>query len=132
MKNSRHLFRNGALLIAFAVRCESHSASGQPRQGAGKSIGSVTTQGNLIVITLDQGALGKANLFDLVRHTLRFTPDTGGYRAENLAFQWDAEFGAALVGSEGTPHNFAFPFSVFSSSRECPELATLRNCRTAW
>src|SRR5260370_762521 len=111
MKNSRHLFRNGALLIAFAVRCESHSASGQPRQGAGKSIGSVTTQGNLIVITLDQGALGKANLFDLVRHTLRFTPDTGGYRAENLAFQWDAEFGAALVGSEVTPHNFAFPFS---------------------
>src|SRR5579864_80850 len=109
MKN-RKLLRNSALWIAFGAlsQCSAHA---QPRQEPGHSIGTVTTQGDLIVITLDQGALGKANLFDLVRHTLRFTPEAGGYRAENLAFQWDAEFGPSLAASEVTLHNFAFPFS---------------------
>src|SRR5262249_39659914 len=36
-------------------------ARAQSRQEPGHSIGTVTTQGNLIVMTLNQGALGKAN-----------------------------------------------------------------------
>jgi hypothetical protein len=110
MKKNRQLLWNSALLIAFGALLEC-AVNAQPRQEPGRSIGTVTTQGDLIVITLDKDALGKANLFDLVRHTLRFTPEAGGYRAENLAFQWDAEFGSAVAGSEVTLHNFAFPFS---------------------
>ncbi|HEV3198747.1 MAG TPA: hypothetical protein VGZ73_12585 [Bryobacteraceae bacterium] len=62
-------------------------------------------------MTLDQGVLGKANLFDLGHHTLRFTPDGSRFRAENLALQWDSEFGPEMTGSEATLKNFAFPFS---------------------
>lgn len=101
------------LTAAFTLwsLAECGAAWAQPRQEPGRSIGSVATQGDLIVVTLDRGALGKANLFDLVHHTLRFTPDGGGYRAENVAFQWDAEFGDSMNGSEATLHNFTFPFS---------------------
>jgi hypothetical protein len=81
------------------------------RQEPGKPIGTVTTQGDLIVMTLNEGALGKENLFDLARRTVRFTPEGAGYRAETLALQWDAEFGAELSGSQATLHQFAFPFS---------------------
>src|SRR2546423_956081 len=45
----------------------------QARQEPGRSIGTITTQGNLIVMTLNEGVFGKANMFDLARHTLRFT-----------------------------------------------------------
>jgi hypothetical protein len=83
----------------------------QNRQEPGRSIGSVTTQGDLIVMELNEGALGKTNLFDLAGHTLRFTPDGSGYRAENLPVQWDAEFGTELSGSEVTLRNFEFPYS---------------------
>jgi hypothetical protein len=62
-------------------------------------------------MTLDEGVLGKAYLFDLVHHTLRFTPDGSQYRAENLAWQWDSEFGPEMTGSQATLKNFAFPFS---------------------
>src|SRR5260370_9859473 len=62
-------------------------------------------------MTMNRDALGKANLFDLVRHTLRFTPSGRGYGAENLAFQWDSEFGAELAGSQVSLRNFTFPFS---------------------
>jgi hypothetical protein len=86
-------------------------AYGQARQEPGRSIGSVTTQGNLIVMTLNEGALGHANLFDLGRRTLRFTPDRNGYRAENLALHWDTEFGAEVTDSQVALHNFTFPFS---------------------
>jgi hypothetical protein len=78
----------------------------------GKSIGKVSTRGDLIVFTLDEDALGKANLFDLGKHTLRFTPGAGGYRVEQTAFSWDRD-----VGSQAAPrtptmlHNFSFPFS---------------------
>jgi hypothetical protein len=79
--------------------------------GQGHSIGSVTTQGNLIVLTLDEGALGKANQFNLDHRTLRFTPDGTGYRVENLPLQWDSDFGPELSGSQTTLKNFTFPFS---------------------
>ena len=53
----------------------------QARQEPGRSIGTITTQGDLIVMTLNEGVFGKANLFDLTRRTLRFTPEGTGYRA---------------------------------------------------
>ena len=83
----------------------------QFRQEPGKSLGTITTQGNLIVMTLNEGALGSANLFDLAHHTLRFTPDGSRYRVERLPLQWDAQFGPEMSGSEATLKNFAFPFS---------------------
>ena len=83
----------------------------QFRQEPGRSIGTITTQGNLIVMTLNEGVLGKANLFDLAHRTLRFTPDGGGYRVENLPEQWDAEFGSRMTNSRATLAGFAFPFS---------------------
>lgn len=83
----------------------------QYHQGSGHSIGTVTKQGNLIVLTLDEGVLGKANLFDLAHHTLRFTPDGSRYRVENLPLQWDPEFGSQMTDSHATLRNFSFPFS---------------------
>lgn len=81
----------------------------RPQQG--RSLGTVTTQGKLIVLTLDDGALGTANLFDLSHRTLRFTPVGSRYRVENLPLRWDADFGAAMLGSAATLTKFAFPFS---------------------
>src|SRR6187431_3311182 len=84
----------------------------QNQQTAGKPIGSISTHGDLIVLTLDEGALGHANLFDLEKHTLRFTPDSGGYRVENAAFTWDPAFGDELPVRTRTSialHEFAFP-----------------------
>src|SRR5215203_78143 len=81
---------------------------------AGKPIGSISTHGDLVVLTLDEGALGHANLFDLAKHTLRFTPESGAYRVENVAFNWDPAFGEELPARTATPvalHEFAFPFS---------------------
>jgi len=77
----------------------------------GHSIGKITTLGNLIVMELDEDALGKANLFDLAGRTLRFIPDHGEYRVENVGLQWDSEFGAELHGNDASLQNFAFPFS---------------------
>ena len=80
----------------------------------GKTIGSVSTHGDLVVLTLDEGALGHANLFDLAKHTLSFTPDPGGYRVENAAFTWDAVFGGELSQRTRTQVallEFTFPFS---------------------
>jgi len=77
----------------------------------GHPIGKVSTQADLIVIELDEGTLGKANLFDLVGHTLRFTPEGSRYRVESGVLQWDSDFGAELAGSEVTLHQFAFSFS---------------------
>lgn len=86
-------------------------ADAQRQQAPGHSIGTVSTGGNLILMTLDEGALGKANLFDLAGRTLRFTPEKGGYRVENLALQWDSQFGPEMNGAQAALHRFAFPFS---------------------
>src|ERR1044071_8489438 len=85
--------------------------SAQGRGEPGKSIGSISVRGDLIVMTLDEGALGKASLFDLVHHTLRFKPEGSLYRGENAAWQWDADFGAEMTVSQVTLKNFSFPFS---------------------
>src|SRR5262249_7188230 len=60
-------------LVAWLV-CAS-VARAQFRQEPGRSIGTISTQGNLIVMTLNEGVLGKPNLFDLAHRTLRFIPD---------------------------------------------------------
>src|ERR1035437_8982958 len=85
------------------------AAPAQYLQEPGHSIGTVTTQGNLIVLTLDEDVLGKANLFNLAHHTLRFTPHGSQYTVETIPWQWDSEFGAEMLGSEATLKSFAFP-----------------------
>ena len=95
------------LLIVSAVLLPAQG----PRQEPGRSIGSISTQGNLIVFTLNEGALGKANLFDLAGRTVRFTPDGAGYRVETGALKWDADFGGEFTAGQVSLKNFAFPFS---------------------
>ena len=86
-------------------------ASAQERDEPGKAIGKVSIVGNLILLELAEGALGRENLFDLDRHTLRFTPEHRGYRVENLPLEWDADLGQKITDPHVTLHNFAFPFS---------------------
>jgi hypothetical protein len=83
----------------------------QDPRNPGHSIGTVKTQGNLIVLTLDEDALGKANLFNLSHHTLRFTPHGSQYSVETIPWRWDTEFGSEMPGSEATLKSFTFPFS---------------------
>src|SRR5215510_3612703 len=118
MRKSGRIFLSSGGLMAVAVLLsfcgvflQPPIAQSQGRQGPGRSIGTIKTQENLIVMTLDEGVLGKANMFDLVGRTLRFTPEGTGYRAENVALKWDPEFGAALPSPQVTLRNFAFPFS---------------------
>src|SRR5688572_19440809 len=92
----------GVLLCFCGIYMHPPIAQTQGRQEPGRSIGAIRTQGDLIVMTLDEGVLGKANMFDLVGRTLRFTPEGTGYRAENVALKWDPEFGAALTGAQVT------------------------------
>jgi hypothetical protein len=87
------------------------SLHAQPRLEPGHSIGRVSTRDNLIVMELDEGALGHANLFDLAGRTLHFNPEGGAYRIENAALQWDSEFGQELGTAQAPLHTFAFPFS---------------------
>jgi hypothetical protein len=110
---TRHL-RVAVLLLAVIAPLVLRAAAApqQGRQDPGKSIGTIRTEGDLILFTLDEDALGRANLFDLAKHTLRFTPEAGGYRAENTAFAWDSDFGEQPAArSPVALHNFAFPFS---------------------
>src|SRR5215813_5695719 len=86
-------------------------ADSQNRQEPGKTIGSVTTLGNLIVIELNESVWGKANMFDLTQRTLRFSPEGSGYRAESVAFQWDADFGKEASEPQQSLTSFSFPFS---------------------
>lgn len=94
-----------ALLLFPALVVAQHEA--QP----GHSIGKVSTNGNLIVMELNDGALGKANLFDLTGRTLRFIPDHARYRIESAPLQWDSDFGPELSADKVSLRNFSFPFS---------------------
>jgi hypothetical protein len=107
--NHRHDFvRAGCVaLIILGVL----PARAQYGQEPGHSIGTVTRQGNLIVLTLNEDVLGKANLFNLAHHTLRFTPEGSRYRVETIPLQWNSEFGQEMPGSDASLKNFAFPFS---------------------
>src|SRR4029077_5313611 len=101
-----------AVALAAAVACLAAVGVAQNVPAPGKSLGRISTQGELIVFELDEGALGQSNLFDLARQTLRFTPENGGYRVERTAFAWDADFGGqAPPRTPVSLHNFSFPFS---------------------
>ncbi len=86
-------------------------AQDEERTEPGHPIGKVSTQGDLIVMELEDGVLGKANLFDLVDKTLHFTPTGSGYRLESTSLQWDSDFGSEFKGDEVYLHQFAVPFS---------------------
>jgi hypothetical protein len=107
----RHFVLLGVFFLFCAVLFNQLSACAQEARVPGKSIGKISTMGNLIVLELNSGALGKANLFDLAHRSLRFTPSNAGYRVENLPLQWDPDFGSRISASQVTLHNFAFPFS---------------------
>ena len=63
-------------LVLFTLLCYHNLSPAQDEEIApGHPIGKVSTNSNLVVMELDDGALGTANLFDLVGQTLRFTPD---------------------------------------------------------
>jgi hypothetical protein len=104
------LWRN-AILVSCGLLLISLSSSAQQDDEPGRSIGKVSTEGSLIVMELDDGVLGKANLFDLTGHTLRFTPKGSLYRVESLPLRWDSDYGPELTGFEANLQKFAFPFS---------------------
>jgi hypothetical protein len=96
------------LVVVLAAGIPSPLVAQRPQ---GRPIGKVTTIGNLIHIEVAEGVLVPEHPFDLNRRTLRFTPQTGGYRVENVPLRWDPEFGAALQGSTITLRNLRIPFS---------------------
>ncbi len=98
-------------VLVAAMLLAATGSQAQFRQEPGHSLGTVTTQGNLIVLTLDEGVLGKANLFNLAHRTLHFTPDGSRYRIENLPLQWDPDFGPAMTDSQVVLKGVTFPFS---------------------
>lgn len=104
-------FRSGILFLCGLLLYSSPSYAQEEEVEPGHTIGKVTTNGDLIVMELEDGALGKANLFDLLGHTLRFSPDGSRYRVESGALQWDSDFGSEVAGAEATLHRFTFPFS---------------------
>ena len=103
MRTLRHL----SILAALATLPALLLAQRQP----GHPIGKVNVVGNLIHLELDSGAVAPARLFDLDHRTLRFTPDGAGFRVENTALRWDADFGPALTGGTYALSHFTFPFS---------------------
>jgi len=106
---SRRL-RSGVLFLCALLLSPGLPLAQEPNE-PGHSIGKVSTNGDLIVVELDEGALGKANLFDLADRTLHFTPKGRRYRVESEALRWDADFGSEARGAEVALHQFAFPFS---------------------
>jgi hypothetical protein len=101
-------------LITSLISClilSTSAGNAQDRQRAGKSIGKISTSGGLIVLELDKGALGNANLFDLEGRSLRFSPVADAYRVENIPLQWDHDFGSELSEFKVRLHNFSFPFA---------------------
>lgn len=118
MRNIWSSCLRSAAIVSFGLFISLNLASAQSDR-PGHSIGTVTTDDNLIVMELNEGALGKANLFDLDGRTLRFTPNKSKhtaktateYRIQNTALQWDSDFGPELQGAEVHLHNFTFPFS---------------------
>ena len=104
------IWRSSACLSCGLVLIVSLSHA-QQNDELGRSVGKVSTQGDLIVLELDDGALGKPNLFDLSGRTLRFTPEGSQYRVETGPLHWDSDYGPEITGAEVSLHKFAFPFS---------------------
>jgi hypothetical protein len=100
-----------AVFVLCGLLLNLRSSCAQQQNEPGRSIGKVSVRGDLIVMELEDSALAKANLFNLVGHTLRFTPEGSRYRVSNGILQWEADYGAELAGAEVTLHQFPFPFS---------------------
>jgi hypothetical protein len=109
IRNHRAVFR--LLVVVFALLLATPAVRAQEPEPPGKLIGKVSVVKNLVLLELDEGALGQQKLFGLGHHTLRFTPGDGGYRVENLPLNWDSDFGQKIADPKVTLHNFAFPFS---------------------
>ena len=103
-------WRSAALVLCSLLSIVSPSYAQQDEE-FGHSIGRVSVREDLIVLELDEGALGKANLFDLASHTLRFKREGSRYRVESGPLHWDPDYGPELAGAEARLHKFAFPFS---------------------
>src|SRR5690348_2334981 len=108
--------RHAAALFAFLCLCLilPRPIHAQEFDQPGHSIGKVSILGKLILMELDQSALGERNLFDLNGRTLRFTPSGSGYRVENIPLQWDSAWGDKITDPNVALHNFSFPFSAKS------------------
>jgi hypothetical protein len=100
-----------ALLTLCVIFVAAAGARAQEREPPGKPIGKVSVLGDLVVLELDQDALGRENLFDLGQRTLRFTPSGSGYHVENVPLRWDADFGTEISTHQVTLKNLSFPFS---------------------
>ncbi len=96
MKIGRALSSSGALIALFLLLSYNPLYAQGFQEPTGHSVGKVRAAGNLIYMTLDEGAFGKETLFDLTKRTVKFTPDGAGYRVETLPLKWDADFGAKL------------------------------------
>lgn len=102
--------RTKALLLTLLL-LSFHLSKAQEENAPGHSIGQVSIQGDLIVVELNEGALGSANLFNLAGHTLHFIPQGPRYRVENGPLKWDSDFGPEVRGAAVTLQQFTFPFS---------------------
>ncbi|HEX4311621.1 MAG TPA: hypothetical protein VHZ25_16435 [Acidobacteriaceae bacterium] len=111
LRNCGRLPLLAVVAVVGIVALDPSALRAQFGQEPGHSIGSVTRRGNLILLTLNEGALGHAQMFNLAHRTLRFTPDAGGYRVQNVPVVWDADFGSPLTAPQVNLKNFAFPFS---------------------
>ena len=104
-----------AMTAPAAQRVNTHSntdrGGADVRQVPGRRVGAVTTHGNIIHLELDAGAVTDHHRFDLDQRTVRFTPSTGGFRAENRPLLWDAAIGSAIKGNAVSLTKFSFPFS---------------------
>jgi hypothetical protein len=98
-------------LIFCAILLPGTSIRAQEREEPGRAIGKASVVRKLILLELGEGALGRESLFNLGRHTLRFTPGPGGYRVESLPSHWDSEFGQKITDHRVMLHTFSFPFS---------------------
>jgi hypothetical protein len=103
--------RSGILVLCTLLWYHNLTHAQDEEVEPGHSIGKVSTDGNLVVMELDDGVLGKANLFDLVGQTLRFTPEGSQYRVDHETLNWESDFGSQLTGAEVTLRQFTFPFS---------------------
>ena len=109
-KRISRLERSGVLALCGLLLNLSLSHA-QEENEPGHSIGQVSTKGDLIVMELNDGMLGKTNLFDLSGHTLHCTPEGSRYRVESRPLQWEVDFGPEVAGAKVTLHQFAFPFT---------------------
>jgi hypothetical protein len=97
---------NGLALLLLATIVSNAQHYGEP----GKSVGDVSVRDNLVVLTLNEGALGSANLFDLEHRTVRFLPDGAQYRIENASEWWDPDFGPEYTGPKVALTRMSFLF----------------------